>query len=133
MVFLMLIAARTGPLFRRELRILGLTFVVCSILLALGAIFETAAIFVGNIAVVVGWIVFDGALAAAVYLDADRRGIKLPNPSITLVLIELGTIIGFATPTLLIFVALIWIKHIKWVRTGQRVTTAERAKPNANE
>jgi hypothetical protein len=118
MIFLMLIAVGTKLLFRRELRILGLTFLVCNGLLAAGSVFETAAIIAGNLAVVVSWIVFGVALVAVVYYDAKRRGMKLPNPLIPLVLLEVGTIIGFALPTLLVFATLLWIKHVRFRRGG---------------
>lgn len=126
MVFLMLIATGTKLLFRRELRILGLTFLVCNGLLAVGSVFETAAIVAGNLAVVAAWIVFGVALVAVVDHDAKRRGMKLPNPLIPLVLLEVGTIIGFALPTLLVFATLLWIKHVRFRGVGGLVTASEQ-------
>jgi hypothetical protein len=113
MAFLMLIAVGFKLLFRRELKIVVLTFFVSNLLLAAGSVFETAAILGGSIAVVVSWIASDVALVAAVYYDAKRRAMKLPNPLIPLILIGVGTITGFALPTLLAFAILLWIKHVK--------------------
>jgi hypothetical protein len=113
MVFLMLIAVGFRLLFRRELKILALTFVVCNLLLATGSVFEVAAIVGGNLAVAATWIILGVVLVAVAYYDARRRGMRLPNPLIPLVLVEVGTIIGYALPTLLAFALLLWIKHVK--------------------
>jgi hypothetical protein len=117
MLFLILIAAGLGPLFKRELKILVLTFVTFSLLLGLGSVFETLAVFSGKLAVAATWVVSGVLLVAAVYYDAKKRGMKLPNPLILLVLVEVGTITGFALPTLLIFAICLWIEHVRHERT----------------
>jgi hypothetical protein len=135
MVFLMLVAAGIGPPFTRELKIFGLTLLACGGLLAVGSLFETAAIAAiasGNFLIVVAtWIFFGVALVAVVYYDAKRRGIKLPHPLIPLVLVEVGTIIGFALPTLLVFETLLWIVHVRHKGEKRRETEFEQASPNA--
>jgi hypothetical protein len=118
MVFLMLIAVGFGPLFRRELKILVLTFATFNLLLALGSVFETLAVVSGRLAVTATWAVSGVLLVAAAYYDAKRRRMKLPNPLIPLVFVEVGTIAGFALPTLLIFAIYLWIRHVRSVRTG---------------
>jgi hypothetical protein len=127
MVFLMLIAAHTRPLFRRELKIFGLTILVCSGLLVVGSLFETAAIAAiaskNLLIVAITWILFGVGLVVVVYYDAMRRGLKLPFPLIPLALVEVGTIIGFALPTLLVFITLLWVKHVRY-KGEKRVETA---------
>jgi hypothetical protein len=117
MLFLILIAGGFGPLFRRELKILVLTFATFNSLLALGSVFETLAIVSGRLAVTATWVVSGVLLVAVVYYDAKRRRMKLPNPLILLVLVEVGTIAGFSLPTLLIFAIYLWTKHVRHKRT----------------
>jgi hypothetical protein len=117
MLLLMLIAADLGPLFRRELKILVLTIAAFSLLLALGSVFEMMAIFSGKLVVAATWVVSGVLLVAVVYYDAKKREMKLPNPLIPLVLVEVGTIAGFALPTLLIFAIYLWIEHVRHERT----------------
>nr|MDO8098529.1 hypothetical protein [Candidatus Njordarchaeota archaeon] len=130
MAFLMLIAVGFRLLFRRELKILALTFVVSNSLLAVGSVFETAAILGGKLAVVAMWIASGVVLVAAVYYDAKRRGMKLPNPLMPLVLIEVGTITGFTLPTLLAFTILVWIKHMKHEVVRTQLTTLPPEHPS---
>jgi hypothetical protein len=121
MAFLMLIAVGFRLLFRRELKILVLTFVVCNLLLATGSVFEIVAIVGGNLAVAATWIISGVVLVAATYYDAKRRGMRLPNPLIPLALVEVGTIIGYALPTLLAFALLLWMKHVKHKGVRQEI------------
>jgi hypothetical protein len=133
MVILMLIAAATKPAFRRELKIVGLTILACAGLLSIGSVFETAAIFFGRAAVFVTWIIFGVGAVAVVYYDARRRGMKLPHPLIPLVLVEAGTILGFALPTLLVFATVLWVKHVRFKNERQRETEQEAAKSHATQ
>jgi len=128
MLILMLIAAATKPAFRRELKIAGLTILACAGLLGVGAVFETAAIFFGVVAVFVTWIIFGFGVVAVVYYDAKRRRLKLPHPLIPLVLVEVGTIIGLALPTLLLFTTLLWVKHVRFKSDAHRETQLEPRK-----
>jgi hypothetical protein len=119
MVFLMLIAVGNRLLFRRELKIMALTFLVSNLLLTMGSVVETGAILVGGLVDAIAWIISDTFLVAAVYYDARRRGMQLPNPLIPLVLVGIGTVAGFALPTLLAFAVLIWIKHMRYKGVGR--------------
>jgi hypothetical protein len=129
MLFLMLIAAYSKPLFRRELKIFGLTILVCGGLLVVGSLFETAAIAAiaskNLLVVVITWIIFGVGLVAIVYYDAKRRGLKLPHPVIPLALVEVGTIVGFALPTLLVFATLLWVVHVRYKGEKRTETSLE--------
>jgi hypothetical protein len=129
MVFLMLIAVGFRLLFRRELKILALTFVICNLLLGTGSVFEILAIESGILAVAATWIISGVVLVAATYYDAKRRGMRLPNPLIPLVLVEVGTIMGYALPTLLVFMILLWIKHVRHRRVGGEQSEERRGQP----
>jgi hypothetical protein len=134
MMILILIAAATKPaLFRRELKIVGLTVLACASLLGIGSIFETAAIFFGKTAVIVTWIIFGFGAVAAVYYDAKRRRMKLPHPLIPLLLVEAGTILGFALPTLLVFVTVLWVKHVRVKNEGRPNTEPEAEKSHPTQ
>jgi hypothetical protein len=133
MVILMLIAAATKPAFRREFKIAWSSVLVCAGLLAIGSIFETAAIYFGRVAVFVTWIIFGVGTVAAVYEDARNRRMKLPHPLIPLVLVEAGTILGFALPTLLVFATVLWVKHVRFKSEGQRETEQEAVKSHSTQ
>jgi hypothetical protein len=133
MLLLMLIAVGFGPLFRRELKILVLTFATFSLLLALGSVFETLAIVSGRLAVTATWVVSGVLLVAATYYDAKRRRMKLPDPLIPFVLVEVGTIAGFALPTLLLFAIYFWMKHVRQERTeNAEMKSAHMETPDAH-
>jgi hypothetical protein len=127
MVLLMLIAVGFRLLFTRELKIMILTFVICNLVLGFGSVLEVATILYGQMAIVAAWIPLGILLVAAVYYDAKRRGMKLPHPLIPLVLVETGTVLGFALPTLLVFAALLWLKHFKYkgARGGEGETVLQ--------